>query len=382
MGIIAESLNRLLGREEYPSPDDAPAVFDHPSPSPNILPPSRRHSSVIDRALSLGMVYRAVQINTTSAKQISFDSYRANAEGKEVAIPRQDMIGRNGWFLQPDPEMPRAHWIEQTVSNLSTHGNAFWEVKRKNDSPEGEIIAVKILNPNKCFPVARQDDSEAVAYYRYGNRELKPWQVKHLKLLRVGGLMGLGPIQAARIEIAGAADVAEYSAKWFNDAGVPEGILSSEQSLNQDDAKRYKEAFKEAMTNGRDTVVLGKGLEYRPIMLNPKDAQWLESQNFNITQIARLFGVPASLMLATVEGNTQTYQNVAQDWLGYVRFTLINYLIEIETALTSLLPHGQRARFNNEALLRADTETRFRIYKMGIEAGIYTPEEVREIEKI
>src|SRR5699024_7486663 len=119
---------------------------------------------------------------------------------------------------------------------------------------------------------------------------------------------------------------------------------------------------------------------YSPILLNPADAQFLENQQFTVTQIARLFGIPASLMLAVVEGGSQSYANVEQDWIAYIRFSLMSYLREIEEAFTKLLPNGQTARFNIETLLRADTKTRYEAHEIAIRAGFMKPEEVREIE--
>lgn len=128
--------------------------------------------------------------------------------------------------------------------------------------------------------------------------------------------------------------------------------------------------------------MLGQGLHYEAMFLNPKDAQFLESMQFSTTQIARLFGTPSSLMLAAVEGSSQTYQNVEQDWLGFVRFSSMQYLIEIEDALSQLLPRGQYAKFNVEALLRTDTTTRYAAYAKAIEAKWMFPDEVRRIENL
>ncbi len=57
--------------------------------------------------------------------------------------------------------------------------------------------------------------------------------------------------------------------------------------------------------------------------MSPEDAQWLEAQKFNTTAVARLFGVPTSLMLASVDGKSQSYQNVSQEWTAFVRFGLM-----------------------------------------------------------
>ena len=63
--------------------------------------------------------------------------------------------------------------------------------------------------------------------------------------------------------------------------------------------------------------------------LSPEDLQFIESQQFNTTQIARLLGIPASLMLAKVEGTSLTYSNIEQEWLTFgweLAFTLLDKL--------------------------------------------------------
>lgn len=123
--------------------------------------------------------------------------------------------------------------------------------------------------------------------------------------------------------------------------------------------------------------VLGAGFKYDALQIKPADLQFLETQQFNTTQIARLFGTPASLMLAVVEGNSQSYSNVEQDWIAFTRFTLMAYLREIEEALSSVIPYGNTVRFNVDALHRSDTLTRYQAHQVGIDAGFLTIPEVR-----
>ena len=121
-------------------------------------------------------------------------------------------------------------------------------------------------------------------------------------------------------------------------------------------------------------------MKYAPIFISPKDAQWIEARQFTTTEIARLFGVPASLMLTGVDGNSQTYSNVEQEWIAFTRFTLTQYLRKIEEALTALAPLGQTIRFNIEGLLRSDTLTRYQAHQIAISTGFETINEAREIE--
>lgn len=110
--------------------------------------------------------------------------------------------------------------------------------------------------------------------------------------------------------------------------------------------------------------------------------QFLETQQFTTTQMARLIGAPASIMLVAVEGTPETYSNVEQEWIGYVRFSLMKPLREIEEAFTELLPRGQVARFKIDNLLRTDTKTRYEAHAIALDPqrGWADEDEIRALE--
>lgn len=339
--------------------------------SAGVMPPSRLDASQrsvnVNEALTLSMVYRAINIHAVSAKQLSLHTYRSDVE---ITSPL--------WVRQPDSRTSRSAFIEQTVVSLATTGNAYWEIFRDN---QGRIVNLRVLNPLDV--IIDETTAGNVRGYRYQQRYLDPEQVKHLTLMRVPGTnVGLGPIQAAAHELRGVMDTRNYAANFFNDSGIPSGVLKSDQVLSPDQAQAAKEAWNATAGARHGTAVLGNGLTYQPVLLSPQDVQFLETRQFNVTEVARLFGVPASLMLTGAQATTLTYQNIEQEHIAYVRFSLMSYLVEIEDAFTSLLPGQQYTKFNIDALLRADTLTRYQAHKIAIDAQFMTPEEVRIIENL
>lgn len=324
----------------------------------------------VNEALGLSAVYRAVSIHTVAAKQLSFGAFRGGTELTSDQAP--------AWVRRPDIASSRSAFLEQTVVSLALNGNAYWKVTRS----ERGVSNLEVLNPLDML--IQTTSAGTVAAYRHQGRDLAVDEVQHLRLLRIPGTpYGLGPIQAAQRELRGAVDVRDYASNWFTGSGAPAaGYLQTDQPLNPELAAQYRDSWTKATANREGVPVLGSGIKFVQMYLSPEDALWIEAQKFNVTGAARLFGVPASLMLATVEGNTQTYANVSQDWLGYVRFSLMQYLIEIEEAFSALLPRGTEAKFNVEALLRADTTTRFAAHAAGIAAGWLLRSEVREIENL
>lgn len=359
MGLWASFTSWLSGA-------DIPAHLQSRSqttpPQTGVLPPARADNVVTEsRALSLPTVYRAVSLIATGVSQLTVDTWRG---GDPIEAPT--------WVRRPDIKLSRSAFLEQTTVSLALTGNAYWRVHRT--SPGDPIRALTTLNPNEVIPL---EDGR----FSHRGKTLSDWQVQHLALMRVPGrLEGLGPIQAARLDLAGALDLRDYAAGWFSTSGVPNGVLSTDQVLSPDQAAAYKRQWMESQSHLDGPAVLGNGISYQPLMLSPKDAQFLESRQFSTTEIARLFGIPSHLMLAVVEGNSQTYMNVADADLTFVRWTLSQYLREIEESITVLLPRGQSARFNLDAILRPSTKDRYSAHQTALDAGFLTVNEVRAIE--
>src|SRR5690606_31652595 len=258
--------------------------------------------------------------------------------------------------------------LAETVAALRLHGNAYWLKER---GPDGTVINLTPLDPARVH-IHRHHRTRRPLFAYDGREDYTAYDIQHLALVRrTGQLYGLGPIQAARVELAGAADVRDYGAQWFAEDDVPSGVLSTDQPINRKQAADYKDVWKETADGG--VRVIGSGLRYNPILLKPADAQWVEATRLSTVQIARLFGVPASLMLATIEGSSQTYANIEQAWIEFLRFSLMTDLREIEEALTACLPRTQTVRFNLETLLRSDTKSRYEAHEIAIRAGIYSP---------
>lgn len=342
-----------------------------------IMPPPRDRALTADAALRISTVYRAVEVLSIGISQLGLDQWRGSTR-----------IAPSALITRPNVDQHRPAFLECTTVSLALDGNAYWRILR---GPSGEPVSLQPLNPAEVS--ARRDSKTDRMVYHWRGERYTPGDrtggdIVHLQKLRVPGRdTGLGPIEAARAELTGALQARDYSSSWFERGDVPTGLLTTDQPLSPDMAKAYRDLWNgvdpetgKRTPSGVGVRVLGSNLKYDPLQIKPADLQFLETQQFNTTQIARLFGTPASLMLAVVEGNSQSYSNVEQDWIAFTRFTLMAYLREIEEALSAVLPHGNSVRFNVDALQRSDTKTRYEAHKIGIDAGFLTVPEVRTIE--
>ena len=341
---------------------------------PGTRPPARAEVlATPENSISVHTAYRAVEIIINAGAQLSIDAKRAG-----TVVPNPPAVLR-----RPSLEIGRDDFIEESLMSLIMDGNLFWLRREVN----GELVSLETLNP---FMVGVNIDPQTGRkYFQYQGKQYSTAEIIHRTRMKLPGTVrGRSVIQAAREDMESVIKTRNYASGVFDDHRSVDGILKTEQGVNQDDATKAKRAFKlQDLETGEPTGevdglrVLGKGFEYIPLGISPKDAQWLESQSFNVGVIARMFGIHPSLLNAAVEGSSMTYSNVEQVWIEFIRFTLSGYLRKIESAWTEILPNGQTAVFNYEALLRTDTKTRYEAHALAIDSWM-TEDEVRTIENL
>lgn len=341
---------------------------EQPPQGSGVLPPPReKNPATVQSALTIPALYRSVQAIGSSVSNLSLDVYDRHGQPKSTPF----------WLSRPDIKVSRSEWLQTIATSLATRGNAYLRVVRKDDSdPTSTINAVLVLDPTLCFV-----DENGRIFYNGGERPLPRHNVLHLKFLAFPGqVYGLGPIQACISAISGILDTRAYADEFFDTSGVPSGVIQTPERLNPETAKGFKEAWDNVPAG--QTRILGGGAEYKSTLISPKEAQFLEAQEFSVRDIARLFGLPASLLLANTEGSSLTYTNIQDASLEYIKHTLAAYLRPIEEALSTLLPRGQEIRFNYDALLRASTSQRYAAHQVALTAGFLTVDEVRAIENL
>lgn len=311
----------------------------------------------------LDSVYRALAILEGSISQLTLDRY-----SRTLGRPRGSATGMIQRILPAGQTLPG--FLGEITQSLAQTGNAWLRVPR-----DGAAGPVRVLDPSRCS--ARIDVATGVKTITYDSLTVS--DVRQLQLTHVPGEpLGQGPIQAWADGLRGAIDAHQYAAQWTKRGGRPTGILTTDQTLSAEMAKEWKTAANKTMTPEGGVAVLGSGLTYKQCYLTPAELQLLDVRKVNVISVARIFGIPARLMLTSGDGDSKTYANMEQESILFVRHTLMPYMREIEAALSELLTDD--VRFNVDGFLRPDTTTRYAAHKVAIEAGFLTVDEVRAIE--
>ncbi|MCZ0996363.1 phage portal protein [Streptomyces noursei] len=92
------------------------------------------------------------------------------------------------------------------------------------------------------------------------------------------------------------------AARQFGKGNIMSGVLQTEQRLSASQADALKKRWMAKMAgfrNSHEIPVLDSGAAFKPVTMPYKDAQFLESREFEVVEIARMFGVPQFLLMST-----------------------------------------------------------------------------------
>lgn len=379
MGILKTFWKNGFGAQQEPIVETRNNSFVQTlggdNPQRAVIAPPRGILEGIDvsEALSIASVYRAVTILSNTVAQLPFQAYR----GKD----KIDFTSANSnlWVRQPDPSITKSAFLQRTVFSMATRGNAYWRLIGVN-APGDVPVGLEVLNPAAMNII--YDIENGYQQYQYAGymqpKVFETWQIKHIKLTELfGSPLGIGPIQACNTELKAILDLRNYASNIFTST-FPLGTISVPDIIDPDLAAEYQAAFLRMTADGKPAV-FGNGGKYDPNMIDPAKAQMLQNQNFAISQVARMFGIPVTKLHAAVEGRSMTYTNTEMMNIEYLQDTLMGYILPIEESLSDLIPRGQTVKLDVTALLRADTGAR---YTALATATWLTPNEKREMDNL
>lgn len=250
----------------------------------------------------------------------------------------------------------------------------------------GEVVELLPIDPSAVKP--KLVDHKPVYEITWANsnkEELSQNEIWHVRTLTFDGLTGLNPIAYAREAISLGLATEEHGARLFGNGAVTSGVLRTETQLSDAAFDRLKEQFHdnhEGLANAHKPMILEMGLDWKPISLNMEDSQFLETRKFQRDEICAIYRVPPHLVANL---DKASFNNIEHLGLSFVNYALVPYLTRIESRINvGLLKKGDRgkfyAKFNAGALLRGDLKSRYESYGQGINWGILSPNDARELE--
>lgn len=332
-------------------------------------------------AMRVTAVYACVRLLSRNGGSVPCYMFRhTDNDGKETAKehPLYDVL-----LHTPNHYQTAFEFWEQVIRCCCLRGFFYAEIVLDRSF---QVAALLPLHPDRVTLERLPGERYR---YRYVNLDGVEKIYQPNELFRVleyteeDGYTPISPIRA-NADTVGITEAAErYQASYLGNASSPGGTLQAEGKIDPAARLAIAESWNRAH-RGPDkagkVAVLDQGLQYKQLPINAEDAQLLETREFQLTDICRIYGVPPHLVQQLLRA---TFSNIEHQSLDFSTYTMRPTFRRIEAAISrDLLLKNERKtlfpKFDLNDLMAADLKAQAAFNASGIQNGWMTPNEARK----
>lgn len=336
-------------------------------------------------ALQSTAVYACVRILAETIASLPFPVYERLSGGGKARAPNHPLYS----VLQEaaNSEMTSFTLRETLMGHILLWGNAYAEIEYNN---AGQVIGLWPLRPDRTWP-ERNAETKQIQYRTAltdGTQAVLPFdKVLHIAGLGYDGLIGYSPIHLAREAVGLAIATEKFGATFFGNGTNVGGVAKHPGKLSEQGSKNLRQSINETyagLGNSHRVMLLEEGMTFEKVGIPPEDAQFLQTRQFQLNEISRIFRVPPHMI---GDLSRATFSNVEQQSIDFVVHTIRPWLVRLEQAVKfKLFTPSERRRFFAEflvdGLLRGDIKSRYEAYSIGRQNGWLSADDVRELENM
>lgn len=334
-------------------------------------------------AMRFATVWACVRLLAESIAQLPFHVYVKEKDGSSSRV--RDIGLADLISYRPNHWQTPFDYIDYMVTGLCMRGNHY---AYKTTDSKGEVLELLPFEPSRV--TLSRDGFHNVTYRATmdGTYTIySPDEMLHVRGCSFDGFVGVSPISQHRETVGLAMAAQEYGSKLFKNGARPSGVLSVLGELSDDAYNRLRKYW-QSMYGGDNTgktAILEQGTKYETISMSNADAQYLDLRQFQRSEICAIFRIPPHMIGDLTKSS---FSNITQQSLEFVKYSILPWCVRIEQVFNrDMLTRKQRQRgmyvkFLVDGLERADIETRYKVYQMGINAGILSPNEARAKENM
>jgi len=335
-------------------------------------------------AMTVGAVAACQRIISSAVASMRCYVYERMPDGgHKLAV---DHPAFNVLSLQPNDEYSAVDFFGAGQVNLLQNGNGYAEVQVTNGGQPQLILR----SPFKT-QVYRDQTTGELSYKTTDTpvgkeRVIDRAHMVHPKNMGVVPYLGLSPIRLYMREVIGTALAAQaYGARLFKNDARPGGYLKSVATVQPAKKLEQIQSWVAGHRGGNNHMpaYLDGGVEWANVGISPDEAQFLQTRQFQRSEIAAMYGVPAHML----GDPTETKATIEQKALEFLLWTVKIWLLRWEQALNTnpiLFPRTGRnagkffAKFDTSEFERADYSTMLKGLQTGRYAGLIAVDEGRK----
>lgn len=323
-------------------------------------------------ALEIGAAYACVRLLSDTISTLPVDTFIRRDGNRLPFRPRP------AWVYEPEgPGSSRIEYYKQiVVSMLLSHG-AVVQILRNG---AGEIVALQPLDPTRV-DIRRNRETRLREFVIDGGQAILPGEdVLYIpEMRRPGSLKGVSRVDELKQTLGLAKALDEFASRYFSNGANTSGIIEFPGNLTQEQAKDLVDSFEaghKGLKKAHRPGVLSGGAKFTKTGSDGEQAQMLQSRQFAVEEVARVFRVPPSMIGLNTPG-AMSYASVEHNAIQFTRYSLTPLIAAIEEAHNRLLPGDSFLRVNMDGLLRGDSATQAQVFSTALQAGYMSVNEAR-----
>jgi HK97 family phage portal protein len=329
----------------------------------------------IDRALRHSAVWACQRILVSTVSKMPVDVFTRDTAGNLREITAPAVVAR------PSASVRRRAWVAQMIRSGVQSGNMYGQITAWNN----QFIPTQIESLSPDHVVWRPEDGGLVPYVNDVRQGVYPngmlWHVPVSQFLMPGTPVAASPTTFAEKAISTGLAAEEFASRFFTDGGHPTTAFVLDNDPGPDAIDGMANMIMRRMAPGsRRPLFLGSGIDIKQLQLDPSNTQFIDLMRVEVENVARFWGVPPSMIYSAVSGQSVTYANVSQADLAFLKTSVEAWIIDLEDAWSELLPQPRFVKFNTDAVLRMDTQTRFAVHEVALRNRLASVNELRAYE--
>lgn len=331
--------------------------------------------------------YRGVSLIMQTMGQMITQYQRMDKQGSNFV---EDRYGKNGYLnyllqVRPNPMMTASQLQEQIEYRKIYYGNAYVYIERGLD---GYPLNLWLCTGGGYNPL---DDTYTLVYNSTrGPRicvETSARNVLHFKnvFMTEDYYMGLPTLEFAFKALSIAATADEQALQDVAKGGKHKVLIQEQQQptlgtrgrANQQELRKMKEQFaQDWMSN--DVALLDNVADAKIISQTSQQLQLLEQRSFQVSDLARILGIPRIMMMEDAGSSYKMPEHATQEFmLRTIQPRIREWEDEMNSKLLTAEDFGKRRIHVCElALRRLDAKGQADIDKIHLETG-WSPNEIR-----
>jgi len=353
-----------------------------------------------ETATALSGYYAAMRVISEDVGKLPLITYR-----KEKPRGKEELHDHPAYWVllnNPNPDMTAMAFRETLTAHALGWGNGYAEIEFDG---RGRLKALYPIHPNRVrvhrdtdsvdgnlslkVPEAAGAPSGSIVYeIRNDDNEaflLDCDHVLHVHGLGGNGLMGWSIARVAAESIGTGLAVQEFGNAFFGNGARPSGVIRHPGELGGDAQKRLRKQFAEkyqGVENTGQPLVFEEGMEWQRLTIAPEEAQWIQSKEFSVEEMARWFRVPPHKIQHLKRA---TFSNIESENIQYVMEGLLSWLVRWEQEIKKKIFRFRSdtdvfAKHRVEELLRGDQKSRSEYNRRMFHVGAFSQNDIRDKE--